>query len=117
MAHLDTLARSLAAFRADRGLCVSLFLDLDPSTVPTAKDLTSHVTSIVDDARRRVDDLADELDHDRRLAAREDLDEAESFLEEELDRSGAEGFALFVDSLDGVRHDVSLESPSRTGHA
>lgn len=111
MAQLDTLARSLAAFRAERGLCVSLFLDLDPGAVPTAKEMSSHVTSIVDDARRRLDELSGELDHDRRLAAREDLDEAASFLEDELDRSGAEGFALYVDGLDGVRHDVPLQTP------
>jgi peptide chain release factor subunit 1 len=111
MAELDTLVRSLASFRAERGLCVSLFLDLNPTTVPTARDLGSHVTSIVDQARRRVDELSDELDHDRRLAAREDLDEAASFLEGELDRSGAEGFALYLDSLDGVRHDVPLTTP------
>lgn len=111
MTQLDSLARSLATFRAERGVCVSLFLDLHPSTVPTPRDLSSHVTSIVDDARRRVDELSGELDHDRRLAAAHDLDEAESFLEEELDRSGADGYALYLDTLDGIRHDVRLETP------
>jgi peptide chain release factor subunit 1 len=111
VARIDSLARSLATFRPERGLCVSLFLDLDPSSVPTPKDLSSHVTSVVDDARRRVEELSDGLDHERALAARDDLDGAESFLEGELDRSGAEGFALYVDGLDGVRHDVPLPKP------
>jgi peptide chain release factor subunit 1 len=111
MAQLDTLARSLAVFRAERGLCISLFLDLDPSVVPTAKDLSSHVTSVVDDARRRIDDLAEALDHDRELGARQDLEGAATYFEDGFDRSGAEGFALYVSGLDGVRHEVPLPTP------
>jgi peptide chain release factor subunit 1 len=120
VAEIAALARSLSTFRPERGLCISLFLELDASTVPTAKDLSSHVTSVVDDARRRVDELSGDLDHDRAIAAREDLDAAETFLEDDLDRSGAGGFALYVDGLDGVRHDVRLpkrvEDAAEVGH-
>jgi peptide chain release factor subunit 1 len=109
--ELDSLARSLAGFRAQRGICISLFLDLDPSVVPTATDLGSHVTSILDDARRRVDEHADALGHERTVSAREDLEEAERFFEDDLDRSGAHGFGLYLDGLDGVRHEVALPTP------
>jgi hypothetical protein len=111
--RLDSLARSLASFRPERGVCVSLFLDLDPSVVPTANHLSSHVRSVVDDARRRVDELSDELAHGEEVAAREDLDRALAFLEEDLDRSGAAGFALYVSGLDDVWHEVPLLAPVR----
>src|SRR5919106_5408717 len=106
--RLDSLARSLASFRPERGVCISLFLDLDPSTVPTATGLASHVRSLVDRARRRVDDLSDRLAHEEEIAARDDLERAEAFLAEELDRSRAAGFALYVSGLDDAWHEVPL---------
>jgi peptide chain release factor subunit 1 len=109
--RLEPLARSLADHRAQKGLCLSLFLDLDAKTVPTAKDLTSHVHSLLDRARREVSRLAGELGHDEVAAAREDLDAAETYFEDDFDRSGAAGFALYVAALDGVRHEVRLSSP------
>ena len=109
--RLEPLARSLADHRAQKGLCLSLFLDLDAKTVPTAKDLTSHVHSLLDRARREVSRLADELGHDEVAAAREDLDAAETYFEDDFDRSGAAGFALYVAALDGVRHEVRLSGP------
>jgi peptide chain release factor subunit 1 len=111
--RLESLARSLAAFRPQRGLSISLFLNLDPRAVPTAKDLSSHVTSVVDDARRRVIELAGDLDHEEVIGARDDLNGAETFFEEELDRSGAAGFALYLSGLDGVRHEARLSTPVR----
>lgn len=111
--RLDSLARLLASFRPERGVCISLFLDLDPSAVPTAKDLSSHVTSIVDNARRRVDQLGSELAHEEEVAARDDLDRAHAFLEEDLDRSGAAAFALYVSGLAGSWHEVPLATPAR----
>jgi len=111
--RLESLARSLASFRPERGVCISLFLDLDPRVVPTAKDLSSRVRSIVDDARRRVDELSDRLAHEEEIGAREDLDRAETFLAEDLDRSGAAGFALYVSGLGGAWHEVPLATPVR----
>jgi len=105
---LGPLVRSLAGFRAERGLGISLFLNLDPTVVPTTKDVGSHVRSVVDDARRRVLELAPHLDHEQALGARNDLDAGEAFLEEELDRSGARGYALYVAGLDGVRYELPL---------
>jgi peptide subunit release factor 1 (eRF1) len=115
MEQLESLARSLAVFRPERGCCISLFLDLDPGEVPTAKDLSSHITSVVDDAKRRVEELSARLDHERALAAREDVESAAVFFEEELDRSGAEGFAYYVSGLDGVRYEVPLPTPVEDG--
>ena len=117
MAQLETrlgsLARSLASFRPERGVCISLFLDLDASVVPTVKDLSSHVRSIVDGARRHVDELADVLAHEEEVAARDDLERAQTFLDQDLDRSGAAGFALYVSGLEGAWHEVPLATPVR----
>jgi peptide chain release factor subunit 1 len=106
--RLDSLARSLASFRSERGVCSSLFLDLDPGVVPTAKDVGSHARSVVDQARRRVEALGDALSHEEQVAARDDLERAEAFLVEDLDRSGMAGFALYVSGLDGVWSEVPL---------
>jgi peptide chain release factor subunit 1 len=111
--RLDPLARSLADQRAHRGLFISLFLDLDAKTVPTVKDLSSHVGSLLDAARREVERLASGLAHDEVTSAREDLDAAERYFEDDFDRSGAAGFALYVAGLDGVRHEVRLSRPVR----
>src|SRR5918994_1177588 len=44
---LDDL-RELAAFRAENGCAISLYLDLDPSIVPTAGDTATRVRSLLD---------------------------------------------------------------------
>ena len=106
--RLEPLARSLADHRAQRGLCLSLFLDLDPRVVPTAKDVSSHVTSLLDRARRDVEALSSELGHDEAVSARDELDALEAFFEDDFDRSGAAAFALYASPLDGVRHEVRL---------
>jgi peptide chain release factor subunit 1 len=71
-----------------------------------------HVTSLVDAARRQLDDVPG-LAHDEETAARDDLDRAQAFLEEDLDRSGAAGFALYAAALDGVWDEMPLASPVR----
>ena len=45
--NLDGL-RELAAFRAENGCAISLYLDLDPSIVPTAGDTATRVRSLLD---------------------------------------------------------------------
>jgi peptide chain release factor subunit 1 len=108
--RLESLARSLAAFRPERGLCLSLFLNLDPHVVPTASDVASRITSVVDDARRRLEDLPD-LEHEEAVGARSDLEHAQAFFEDELDRSGAAGFGLYVLGRAGIWHEVPLTTP------
>jgi len=47
MVSLDSL-RELAAFRAQNGCAISLYLDLDPRRVPTAGDAATRVHSLLD---------------------------------------------------------------------
>jgi hypothetical protein len=108
--QLESLVRSLAASRPERGVCISLLVDLDPTAVPTANDLSSHVTSLLDAARRQIDDVPG-LTHEEEMTARDDLDRAHVFFEDDLDRSGAAGFALYANSLAGVWHEMPLAAP------
>jgi peptide subunit release factor 1 (eRF1) len=88
--------RRLAEIRLDRPLVVSLYLDLEPSQFATPRARTSEVTSVLDEAERRVRELHDELSHDERLALERSVERAREFLEGELDAEGAHGVALFV---------------------
>ena len=112
MARLDAhLIRELSTYRASRPAAISCYLDLDPSSVPTASDLATHATSIVGELHRQVE-------RDGRLRA--DADRVASFLENDLDRKGAHGLALFVSGEDGhwaeVRLPRSVDAGVYVGH-
>jgi peptide chain release factor subunit 1 len=104
---LDTL-RELAAFRAERGCAISLFLNLDPTDAPTALDVATRVSSLLKDAQRH---LPADLDHERREGVRADFERLERFLRSELDRDGASGYAVFADGLDEAWHTLPLIAP------
>jgi hypothetical protein len=60
--------RELAAFRAEHGCAVSLYVGLDPSIVPTAGDLASHVRSLLARAERQLNEQRSTLSADERKA-------------------------------------------------
>jgi peptide chain release factor subunit 1 len=100
VARLDAdLLRALATYRLARPAAISCYLDLDPSTVPTASELATHVTSIVRELRSQTE-------HDAQ--ARADTERIASFLENDLDRTGAHGLALFVSGEDDRWSEVRL---------
>jgi peptide chain release factor subunit 1 len=104
---LDTV-RSLAEFRAQRGRALSLYLDLDPSTTPTAAELDSRISSLLSEARAQ----AQEVDsHEGRVGLGEDLMRIEEFFGGEFERNGARGLALFSDGPDGLWRVVELPEP------
>ena len=47
---LDGL-RELAGFRAQNGCAISLYLDLDPTFAPTAREAATRVSSLLDSGR------------------------------------------------------------------
>ncbi len=91
--------RELAAFRAERGCALSLYLDLDPSTAPTAGDVATRVRSLLSEGRRK---LRDDLDGAARDGVRADLDRLERFFGDGFDRDGAQGYAVFAAEPDGM---------------
>ena len=87
--------RQLAAHR--NGCVLSLFLDLDPSKVPTAPARQSAVDAMLHEARRAVEDGT--LDHDARARMRDALTEIEGRLEPTaIPVEGARALAIFAPS-------------------
>ncbi len=108
--HLDRL-RELAAVRApDGGKVLSLFLNLDPQELGTGEARASVVTSALDQAAKREQEL--ELPHDARMALRADLDRARAFLEgDEFPPKGAHGVALYAAQALGLFEVLRLPRP------
>src|SRR5919108_320000 len=102
--------RELAAFRAQNGCAISLYLDLDPSVSPTAGDAQARGNALVDEGMRRAADSQRNLSHEQRQALRRDLDRVRRFLEQEFSREGAHGLAVFAAGLDNVWKTVPLIS-------
>ena len=47
--------RELAAFQAEKGCAISLYVDLDPSIAPTAGDADARVSSLLNEGERRAE--------------------------------------------------------------
>jgi len=92
--------RELAAFRAEQGCAVSLYVGLDPSTVPTAGDLASHTRSLLASAERQLHERRGTLTHDERKGLEGDLERIATWFESEFNRDGVRGVAVFAAELD-----------------
>ena len=101
MVSLDGL-RELAAFRAENGCAISLYLDLDPSRVPTAGDTATRVHSLLDLAAKSHGATRPDLAHEVRSGLKADFERLEQFFDGEFDRDGAHGLAVFADGPDNV---------------
>jgi peptide chain release factor subunit 1 len=99
------LVRELAEFRAARGRALSLYLDLDPSSAPTAADLDARISSLLTEARAQAEDVDS---HEAKVGLGEDLTRIEDFFEQEFERDGARAIALFTDGPDGLWRVVAL---------
>jgi peptide chain release factor subunit 1 len=97
----DTL-RQLAGFRADRGCSISFYLNLDPSEAPTAGDAQTHVRSLLAEGERSDGAARPDLTHDQKVALKSDFERIRRYFEEDFQRDGARGFAVFCSELDGL---------------
>ena len=100
--------RDLAGFEAEDGLAISVYLDLDPRTVPTTGDAQTRLNSLLDEAARENGGRSRELTHQQRLALREDLERIRRYVETEFERDGAHGLAVFCAGLDNVWRPLPL---------
>jgi peptide chain release factor subunit 1 len=100
--HLADVVRSLAGARSDGAALISLYLDLDPRTVPTAREVEAHGAALVDEAGR-LGYAQSEVGHAEEMELREAIARIKTFLVDELDRTGAHGVALFVSGPDTRR--------------
>lgn len=65
--------RELAEFRAEKGCAISIYLDLDPKTTPTAGDAATRVNALLTDGERHAEANSRGLTHDQRVALKEDF--------------------------------------------
>jgi len=100
--------RELAAFRAGKGCAISLYVDLDPSDVPTPPDVQTKVNSILQTAERQLDERKGQLTRDQREALKQDLQRIADWFDDGFDRQGARGVAVFADGLDNFWATLSL---------
>jgi peptide chain release factor subunit 1 len=110
----DTL-RDLAAYRAERGWAISLYLGLDPSVAPTAPDVASRVSALLSATERQVDARRDELPREAREGLKADLRRLEDWFAGDFDRSGTRGVAVFAAGPDGLFRALPLAEPVEDG--
>ena len=92
--------RELAAFRAENGCAISVYLDLDPTIAPTAGDAATRINSLLDEGFKGRGANPRSLSHDQRQALKSDAERIRTFLERDFDRDGAHGLAVFCAGLD-----------------
>ncbi|MGZ4256957.1 MAG: baeRF10 domain-containing protein [Gaiellaceae bacterium] len=100
--------RDLAAFRAEQGCAISLYLDLDPSESPTPEAVDTRVNALLDSVSRWESASRRDLSHDQREGVRADLDRLRAFFDDEFSREGSHGFAVFSAGLDNAWHVLPL---------
>jgi peptide chain release factor subunit 1 len=99
--------RSLADVHPERGRVLSVFLNLDPSEFATPAARSTAITSVMTEAAHRVDE-ADGLDHEERMALRQDVERVRDRLTAgDIVGDGARAVAVYacgeVDLLEVLR--------------
>jgi peptide chain release factor subunit 1 len=102
------MLRELAGFRAENGCATSLYLNLDPSQVPTAGDAQTRMSALLNSAEK-ID--RKDLTHEQRGALKSDFDRIARWFDDEFVRDGAQGVAIFVAGLDNFWSTVALPEP------
>ncbi len=104
--------RQLASFRAEHGCAITLFLNLDPSEVPTAGDAQTRMNALLSTAEK-----ADrsELTHDQRQGLKADFARIERWFDDDFIRDGARGLAIFSAGLDNFWSTIPLSTPITDG--
>jgi peptide chain release factor subunit 1 len=103
-----SMLRELAGFRAENGCATSLYLNLDPSQVPTAGDAQTRMSALLNSAEK-ID--RKDLTHEQRGALKSDFDRIARWFDDEFVRDGAQGVAIFVAGLDNFWSTVALPEP------
>jgi peptide subunit release factor 1 (eRF1) len=104
--------RELAGIRADGASVLSIFLNLDPREFAAAPARATEISSVLDDAHRRIRDT-EGLSHDARKALRDDLERARELFRDFAPK-GAHGFALFACGPASLFEGMRLPRPIET---
>jgi peptide subunit release factor 1 (eRF1) len=100
------ILRELAGFRAGNGCAISIYLDLDPSMTPTIPDVETKFNAALAEAEKLAETAPG--GRDCRLALRDDLARIREWWDEEFERDGARGVAVFASSADGLLRPLLL---------
>ena len=100
--------RELARFRAQNGCAISLYLDLDPSVTPTPGDAATRVNALIDEVERSEAARRPDLTHEQKQGVRKDVERLRRFFEDEFNREGSHGFAVFSANLDNLWRPLAL---------
>jgi hypothetical protein len=92
-----SLLRDLANFRAEKGCATSLYLNLDPSQVPTPGDAQTRMNALLSSAEKTD---RRELTHEQRVALKADFERIARWFDDDFERNGAQGLAVFAAGLD-----------------
>src|SRR4051794_7072751 len=107
-----TRLRRLADLAPERGRVLSVYLNLDPAEFATPPARASAITSVLNDAQRKVDELDGDLSHDDRMALREDVDAVREALEQPgIADEGTRGVAVFACGPAGLLETVRVKRP------
>jgi peptide chain release factor subunit 1 len=105
--------RRLADVHPDRGRVLSVFLNLDPSEIPTPAARSSAITSIMTDAAHRIEEAA-ELEHDERTALRADVERVREVLSGDVAGNGTRAVAVYACEPASLLEVVSLRRPTES---
>jgi peptide chain release factor subunit 1 len=103
--------RELAAFRAKQGWAVSLYVGLDPSIVPTAGSMASHIRSLLVSAERQLNEQSATLSSDERKGLARDIERIDAWFDSEFSREGVRGVAVFSAERDDLFQALPLPTP------
>jgi peptide chain release factor subunit 1 len=100
--------RQLAAFRAEHGCAISVYVDLDSTDSPTPRDAHTRLNSLLDEGLKSNGASRKDLTHDQRQGLRDDFGRIGQFFEQEFSRDGAHGLAIYCAGLDNFWRVLSL---------
>src|SRR5438105_8509024 len=103
--------RDLASFRAEKGCAISVYVDLDPSVSATAAEVATRIHSLLDVGEKRANAERQELTHEQRQALKDDFQRLRRYFEDEFDRDGVHGAAVFCSGLDNFWRPLALSEP------
>lgn len=104
--------RELAGFRTQNGCAISVYLNLDPSEVPTPRDAQTRMNAMLAEAEKK--DRPD-LAHDVRTGLKRDLDRIARWFDDDFEREGARGLAIFAAGNDNFWSTLTLPEPVADG--
>jgi peptide chain release factor subunit 1 len=103
-----SLLRELASFRAENGCATSLYLNLDPSDVPTAGDAQARMNALLTAAAKS--DRKD-LTHEQRGSLKADWEHVARWFADDFERGGSRGLVVFAAGLDNFWRTLPLPEP------